>query len=260
MTINEDSLRDLLCERLCQDVGVDRHPDGALMLRTQFRFPDGDGFPIHLSEAPPGGFRLSDRGHTLMHISYDHDVDAFMDGTRGALLERIVAESGVQRQGGEFCVDTPADRLPSALFQLGQALTRIYDLTFLSRSRVGSTFYDDLATVLGNLVDESRVQRDYEPDVPNGSAYPVDYRIEGREDFPLFLYGVPNRDKARLTTIMLSHFHRHKLSFESIIVFEDQTEIPRMDLARLTDVGGEMISSLDASDDFNRKLLRRVAA
>ena len=129
MTIDEHALRDLLCERLCQDVGIDRRPDGALMLHTQFRFPDGDGFPIHLSEAPAGGLRLSDRGHTLMHISYDHDVDAFMDG-----------------------------------------------------------------------------------------------------------------------------------SFESIIVFENQVEIPRMDLARLSDVGGEMISSLDASDDFSRKLLRRVAA
>ena len=260
MTINADALRNLLCERLCQDVSIDRRPDGTLMLRTQFRFPDGDGFPIHISEAPSGGLRLSDRGHTLMHISYDHDVDAFLDGMRGGLMERIVAESGVEREGGAFCLDTPADRLPEALFQLGQALTRIYDLTFLSRSRVGSTFYDDLATRLGDLVDESRVQRDYKPDVPNGHAYPVDYRIECHDDLPLFLYGIPNRDKARLTTIMLSHFHRYELSFESIIVFENQTEIPRMDLARLTDVGGEMISSLDASDDFNRKLLRRVAA
>ena len=261
MTINEESLQELLCKRMCQDVGIDRRPDGALMLRTQFRFPDGDGFPIHLSESPAGGLRLSDRGHTLMHISYDHDdVDAFMEGTRGALLERIVAESGLQRNGGEFFVDTVAEQLPEALFQLGQALTRIYDLTFLSRSRVGSAFYDDLATLLGNLVDENKMQRDYEPEVPNGKAYPVDYRIEGREDVPLFLYGVPNRDKARLTTIMLSHFHRCELLFESIIVFESQVEIPRLDLARLSDVGGEMISSLAANDDFNRKLLRRVAA
>lgn len=262
MTINENALRDLLCERLCQDVGIERRPDGALMLRTQFRFPDGDGFPIHLSEAPSGGLRLSDRGHTLMRISYDHDVDAFMDGTRGALLERITTESGLQRENGAFSLDTPAENLPVALFRFGQALTSIYNLTFLSRSNVGSTFYDDLADLLGNLVDESRIQRDYKSsDVPNGGAYPVDYRIEGRrEDLPLFLYGVPNRDKARLTTIMLSHFHRHKLKFNCILVFEDQTQIPRMDLARLSDVGGEMVSSLNSRDDLERKLLNHTAA
>ena len=260
MTINVRALQELLCRRLCEDVIVDQRPDGDLMLHTHFRFPDGDGFPIHLSEAPSGGLRLSDRGHTLMHISYDHDIDVFLEGTRGALLERIVAESGLLQQQGAFCVDTTTERLPDALFQLGQALTRIYDLTFLSRSNVGSTFYDDLADLLGNLVDESKMERDYQPAVPNAEAYTVDYRIEGRDDVPLFLHGVPNRDKARLTTIVLSHYHRYDLSFESIIVFEDQREIPRMDLARLSDVGGDMISSLDAHEDLNRKLLRRVAA
>ena len=259
MTIDAVALREMLCKRLCEDVTVDQRPDGDLMLRTHFRFPDGDGFPIHLSTAPSGGIRISDRGHTLMHISYDHDIDAFLEGTRGALLERIVAESGVLQEQGAFCLDTTAEGLPEALFQLGQALTRIYDLTFLSRSNVGSTFYEDLADLLGTLVDEAKMERDHRPDVPNADAYTVDYRIEGR-DIPLFLHGVPNRDKARLTTIMLSHYHRHRLRFESIIVFADQTAIPRLDLARLSDVGGDMISSLDAHEDFNRKVLRRIAA
>lgn len=259
MTINAQALQELLCRRLCQDVAVEPRADGALMVRTHFRFPDGDSFPIHLSAAPSGGLRISDRGHTLMHISYDHDVDAFLEGTRGALLEGIVAESGLLQEQGAFCLDTTAERLPEALFQLGQALTRIHDLTFLSRSNVGSTFYDDLADLLSTIVDESKMERDYRPNVPNADAYTVDYRIEGC-DAPLFLHGVPNRDKARLTTISLSHYHRHRLSFESIIVFEDQTAIPRLDLARLSDVGGDMISSLDAHEDFNRKVLRRVAA
>ena len=260
MTINPDTLRNLLCERLCEDVQVEERPDGTLMLRTHFQFPDGDGYPIHLSEAASGGLRLSDRGHTLMHISYEHDIDSFMDGTRGMLLERIMGESGLRWDGGAFCFDTSPNRLPEAVFQFGQALTRIYDLTFLSRSNVGSTFYDDLADLLSRLVDEDKVERDHQPDVPNAQAYPVDYRIEGKGDVPLFLYGVPNRDKARLTTIMLSYFHRHGLTFESILVFEDQAQIPRMDLARLSDVAGDMISSLASHEDFNRKLLRRVAA
>ena len=32
-----------------------------------------------------------------------------------------------------------------------------------------------------------------------------------------------------------------------------------MDLARLSDVGGDMVSSLASSDDFRRKLERRIA-
>ncbi|MYC95307.1 MAG: DUF1828 domain-containing protein [Caldilineaceae bacterium SB0661_bin_32] len=261
MTIDSDALRSLLCERLCEDVRVDARPDGDLMLRTHFEFPDGDRYPIHLSEAASGGLRLSDRGHTLMHISYEHDIDSLMDGTRGMLLERIMGETGLSwdGDGGAFCLDTPPERLPEALFTFGQALTRVYDLTLLSHTNVGSTFYDDLADLLSSRIDEAKIERDYLPPVPNAQAYPVDYRIEGKSGDPLFLYGVPNRDKARLTTIMLSYFHRHDLRFESILVFADQTEIPRMDLARLSDVGGGMISSPAAHEDLNRKLLQRAA-
>ena len=96
---------------------------------------------------------------------------------------------------------------------------------------IGSTFYDDLADLIASLVDEAKIQREYLPEVPNAQDYPVDYRIEGKNGTPLFLYGVPNRDKARLTTILLSYFHRHDLRFESILVFENQAEIPRLDLA-----------------------------
>ena len=242
-----------------QDCGIDTRPDGNLMLRTEFTFPDGDAFPFHVSEIPAGGVRLSDLGHTLMHISYDHEIDAFLQGTRGMLLERILAESDVSLDGGSFYIDAPLTQLPKAIFGLGQTLTRIYDLTLLSRSNVGSTFYDDLADCLFGLIDEAKLERDFVPDVPNGEAYPVDYRIDSSSGAPLFIYGVPNRDKARLTTIMLGHFHRHDLDFESIIIFENQAEIPRVDLARLSDVGGDLISSLDSVEDLNRKLLRRVA-
>ena len=130
MTLDIGALRQLLCERLCQDVKLERRPDGALMLRTPFRFPDGDGYSIHVSEAPTGGLRLSDRGHTLMQVSYEHDLDSFMDGARGMLLERIMGESGLQWDGGAFCLDTAPEKLPDAVFRFGQALTRIYDLTF----------------------------------------------------------------------------------------------------------------------------------
>ena len=259
MTLDVNSLQQLLCERLCEDVHLSSRPDGDLMLSTHFEFPDGDRFPIHVTASNVGGVRLSDRGHTIMHISYDHDIDSFLEGTRRQLLERLVEEAGVSWNNGEFSLDTSIEKLPEAIFHFGQALTRVYDLTFLSRSRVQSTFYDDLADLLTSLVDEDRMQVDYLlEEIPNREAYPVDYRIEG-VDTPLFLYGVPNRDKARLTTIMLSHFHRHQVTFESLLVFEDQSEIPRNDLARLSDVGGEMISSLASVDDLERKLLRRVA-
>ena len=259
MAISPDDLQRRLCDQLCAAVRVERRPDGELMLAADFEFPDGDRYPIYLSETP-GGVRLSDKGDTLTRISYDHDIDAFLAGSRGLLIERILGEEQVGKHGGVFYLDTPTDRLSDAVFRYGRALTRIYDLTLHSRSRAVSTFYDDLADLLLQTTDEDRIQRDHLlPDLPNSEAYPIDYRLEGDSGGQVFLYGVPNRDKARLTTIILSHFHRNHLDFDSILVFSDQAEIPRMDLARLSDVGGDMVSSLGSSDDFRRKLERRIA-
>lgn len=260
MALDPNALGELLCKRLCEEVKVEVRPDGALMVKTHFEFPDGDSFPLHLSEAASGGLRLSDQGHTLMHISYEHDIDSFMDGTRGALLEQVMDEAGLDWDGGAFCLNTAHEQLPEAIFNFGQALTRVYDLTLLSRAHVSSTFYDDLTEFLFRWVDEAKVHRDHQPNVPNAEMYPVDYMIENGSGVPLFLYGIPNRDKARLTTIMLGYFRRHGVEFESLLVFADQPAIPRKDLARLSDVGGEMISSLESQEDFRRKLEQRMAA
>ena len=82
MTMDIDALRNKMCERLCEDIGIDEAPDGRLMLRSQFQFADGDRFTMCVSEVGPSELRLSDLGDTLMHISYDQDIDRFTSGTR----------------------------------------------------------------------------------------------------------------------------------------------------------------------------------
>lgn len=260
MALDHAQLERLLCERLCANVRVHRRHDDVLMLESPFTFPDGDHYPIYLSETPAGGVELSDRGHTLMHVSYDHDVDSFYEGARASLREQIVRESGIDEDEGVFSIEAPPDQVAAALFRFGQALTKIHDLTFLSRERVSSTFYEDLRDLLFTMLDEEHVDADYIPhDVPNGTNYPVDYHFAASDGSPVFLYGVPNRDKARLTTIMLSHFLLHELTFESVIVFADQQEIPRLDVARLTNVAGTAVASLDAEHDLRRKIERLAA-
>ena len=260
MAIDPVRLEKALCERLCSSVRLHQRKDGWLMLDAPFMFPDGDRYPIYLSEGRSGGVVLSDQGHTLMHVSYEHDVAAFYDGPRAALREQIVREAGIEETEGIFSIEAPADGIAEALFTLGQTLTKIYDLTFLSRSRVSSIFYEELQAILFSMVEEEKVEQDFVPtEVPDHSNYPVDYCLEGKDGAPVFLYGVPNRDKARLTTIMLSHFLLHQLTFESVIVFSNQQEIPRADVARLTNVCGTAVSSLEAENDLRRKITRLAA-
>ena len=260
MALDQVRLEKLLCERLCADIRIHRREDDVLMMESPFTFPDGDHFPIYLSETAAGGVKLSDRGHTLMHVSYEHDVDLFYEGGCASLREQIVRESGIEEDEGIFSIETPPDQVAGALFRFGQALTKIHDLTFLSRERVASTFYEDLRGLVFTILDQEVVETDYiPPEVPDANHYPVDYRFAGKDGRSVFLYGVPGRDKARLTTIMLSHFLLHRVSFESVIVFADQQEIPRLDLARLTNVAGTAVASLEAEDDLRRKIDRLAA-
>jgi len=251
-----------LCEQLCTQVKLHHRNNGQVMLETPFSYPDGDQYPIYLSETNTGGLRVSDGGHTLMHLSYENDVDKFFEGSRNILLNQVLSEQGVNydEATGQFSIDCAPAHLSEGVFRLGQALTRVYDLTFLNRSRVISTFYEDLQEQINALVSVEKIHKNYiVPGLPNADHYRVDFCIDARDNQSLYLFGVPGRDKARLTTIFLQYFIQNKVDFDSMLVFENQEDIPRSDLARLSNVGGEMISSLNAEDDFRRKLLKRVA-
>jgi len=121
-----------------------------------------------------------------------------------------------------------------------------------------STFYQDLNEQLSRLVSEDRVQKDfYYNGIENPQDYPIDYCIDGKNS-PLFVFGIPSRDKARLTTIILERLLSANADFDSLLIFSDQQSIPKADLARLSNAGGEMIASLDAEADFARKVSRRI--
>jgi hypothetical protein len=256
--MNARELQDVLCESLCGHAAVTATADGAWQVTTPFSFPDGDAFSFYVTQTGSGAVRVSDAGLTLMHLSYDNDIDKFRDGTRGRILQQILSESDVTEEDGEFFMEGRANEIGQIVFRFGQALTRVHDLTFLNRLRSESTFYEDLRETLRELVGAERVVERYEvPDVPRANEYPVDYFVRGGEA-PLYVFGVPSRDKARLATIILQHLIAAGRDFNSMIVFQNMAELPRADVSRLTNAANDQVDSLDARDDLQRKLLRRV--
>lgn len=251
-----------LCRQFCTDVKLHKRSNSMVMLETPFTFPDGDNYALYLENTRTGGIRVSDGGSTLIQLSYENDTDKLFEGARATLFDQVVGEQGVSfdNESGQLFVETSIQDLSKAAFRVGQAMTRIYDLTFLNRSRVASTFYDDLKEQICNILPKENVKSNYVvPGLPSGDHYPVDFCFDGKSGVPVFLFGIPNRDKARLATICLQHFLQHRIDFDSVLVFQNQEEIPRNDLSRLSNVGGDQISSLNATDDFRRKILKKVA-
>jgi hypothetical protein len=256
---NVRQIQDALCKSFCTDIRVIERNGGTLLVDTPFHFPDGDAYSIYLEPLSTGGFRVTDAGITMMHLSYENDITKFREGVRGKVFEQILAEMELKEDDGEFFVESTADDLGRNILRFGQALTKFHDLTFLNRARVESTFYDDLWEAMTHVVSPDKIEKDFIfRQMPNADDYLIDYRVEGAVE-PLFVFGIPNRDKARLATIVLEHLLRAQAQFRSLLIFAHQEEIPRGDLARLSNVGGEMVSSLDAQDDLGRKL-RKMAA
>jgi len=250
-------LQEQLCKELCGEVQLRKTEQGFIQVTTPFTFPDGDVFQVYLVDKL-GSVRITDYGHTWMHLSYENDLTRFHEGTRAELLEQILADAGMRDEETQLVMDSTLHEIGSSILRYGQGLTRIYDLTFLNRGRLAQTFYEDLKEAIYKIIPPERVVPDYVvSDRPNAQNYPIDFKIDGGQ-LPLFLFGIgmSDRAQARLVTITIQHWLREEIKFNSLIVFQDQKSISRPDLARLTDVGGEMISSLSAEEDFKRKIIR----
>jgi len=260
MTRQQSQIQEIVCETLCASAEVRERKDGTFVVTTPFTFPDGDQYMLYVKPLAGGGYRVTDMGHTLMHISYEMDVDKLREGSRGSLLSRVLAEAEVNESEGEVFVEAPQNKLGESLFRLGQAITRVHDITFLNRYRVESTFYEDLYARIGEAVPQQHIERDYVvPGIRDAENYTVDYFVPGK-NLPLYIYGVPDKSKVRLVTIELQHLLSQSHNFDSIIVFADQESIPRKDLARLSNVGGEQVASLDARAELAQKIRKRAAA
>lgn len=222
--------------------------------------PDGDYVTVWLRKML-GGWKLEDAGSTLMRLSYDTDISALLRGPRKVMLDRMLVEYGARLdERGQVIAETAERDLGHSLLRYGQALLRANEVRAWSRARVASTFYDDLRSSLHAIVGQDRVIENYRvTDVPSAEDYPVDFAITGASE-PLFIFGAPSKDRARLATIVLQHLQQHLARFNSIVVFQNASEIGNTDLRRLMNAANDMVDSIDARDALERKIRHRLAA
>lgn len=252
-------LRHLLCEQWCADADI--ATDGeAVRISLPMYESDGDGITVWI-ESTLGGWRITDRGTTLMRLSYHMDIDQLAEGQRAKVFDGALSAQGIRNEDGELVLETPEAQLGRALLDYGRAALQVGDIKLWSRSRVANTFYDDLAQVLRGIVGPQLLKRDFVvPNVPNAAQYPVDFCIAPDSLRPLFVFGVPSRDKARLATIVLQYLQQHHVAFESLVVPSEMDAIPRSDFRRLLNAANDMVDSISARDDLERKVRHRMAA
>ena len=254
--IDVDVLQKQLCNAFCASVSINKKGSGAV-ISLPLHDRDGDSFTVYVS-GHAGGFQLSDVGNTLMRLSYEHDVDKLLSGSRGKLFELAVAEAGATSNDGELLLNAAADNMIPALFSFGQMMSRVSDLSLWSKQRAASTFHDDLKQLLHARLPEVEIQEDYlVPNLQGASHYPIDFFINAHR--PLYIFSAHNKDKARLVTIILQHLKMSHEKFDSLVVCANAEDLPKQDLLRLMSAANDVAPDFGEHDVIVDKIRHRLA-
>ena len=237
----ERAFKDSVCEEVeLASAGIDRY-----LVHVPFTFEDGDHYVV-LLKRDNGQWVLTDEGHTFMHVSYD--VPEFDRGTRRSIIDRVLAGLGLEDQQGELRLQIPEERYGDALFSYLQAITRITDVSFLTRERVRTTFVEDFRELVQQAAANREVRFEYFHPVHDPERrYPVDARVNGTAARQILMFAISNDDQCRDATITLYRWESWGERFHPVVVFRDQTEINRVVLARFSDVAEKQFSTLETA-------------
>ena len=210
---------------------------------------DGDMMDIFLNVPKNGAasaasplekIRVSDRGLTLMRLSYTFDIDT---PNKEKFFQRILAENGVAEENGELFVEATPASLYTSLLQFSQAVSKVCNMRYFKREVLASLFEEMLAGFIQEQLPRFQPSEKILP-IPDRDDLEVDWEFRPN-GVPLYLFAIKDSNRARLATISCLEFQRKNLKFKSIAVHEDMDKLGRKDRNRLTNACDKQFTSLE---------------
>ncbi len=247
-----DRIREEFHNRVC----FTQKRRGLYQLIAPFYHEDGDMYDLFIEEAPAGQpVRLTDKGLTLMRLSYSYDVDT---PNKERIFRQILREHDVQENDGELFMISSHDRTYETIMRFTRAITAITNMALYRREVVRSLFYEMFAEF---------VRGDLSRFAPVSSFVPISDRDDLDVDFlipsdhkPIFLFGSKDDAKARLIAISCLEFLRSNVSFRSVVVHENFESLTSRDRKIITNVVDKQFTDLDDFQKRGPDYLRREVA
>jgi hypothetical protein len=248
---------DLLKEQFNNQVSFREKRPGVQQLVAPLFHEDGDMVDIFLEPANGAqeDIRICDHGMTLMRLSYQFDIDT---PNKERIFQNILSEHRVSEEKGNLFLDAKPESLYPSVLQFAQAVAKVANMQHFKREVIQSLFYE----LLTEFIEETLKKYS-----PRPKVLPISERDDLEVDFefsikprPVYLFGVRDSAKARLTTISCLEFQRAKVPFKSFVVHEDFENLGRKDRSRITSAADKQFISLDDFKANAEQVLEREAA
>jgi hypothetical protein len=155
-------------------------------------------------------------------------------------------------------LDAKPESLYPSVLQFAQTVAKVSNMEFFKREVIATLFYEMLAVFIGDSLRKYNPRQMVFP-IPERDDLEVDFEFSIRPR-PIYLFGVKDSAKARLTTISCLEFQRAKLPFKSFVVHEDFESLTRKDRSRITSAADKQFISLDDFKANAEQVLEREAA
>ncbi len=203
---------------------------------------DGDMVDIFLeSREGNGNIRVCDYAMTLMRLSYSYDVDT---PNKERIFNQILSENHVCEENGNLYIDASPENLYPAVLQFAQTVAKVSNMRLYKREVVKSLFNENLEEIVREKLEQFHPIPQFLP-LPERDDLEVDYKLD-IEPYPVYLFGVKDAAKARLTTICCLEFQRvPSMKFKGFVVHEEFDGLSKKDQNRITSATDKQFVSLD---------------
>ncbi len=182
---------------------------------------------------------------TVMRLSYTYDLNT---ENKLKIFNQIILENRILSDNGSLYIDSDIKNLFSSIMHFSYVAAKVSNMKYFKKEMIKSLFYEMLEEHINEKFDlKYQVNRKFLP-IPSREELEVDYLFDF-PNRPIFLFGVKDVTKARLTTISNLEFLRNDISFKSFIVYEDINNINSKDRNRLLSASDKQFPSFD---DFKK--------
>ncbi|MCF7792492.1 MAG: DUF1828 domain-containing protein [Candidatus Cloacimonetes bacterium] len=233
---------------------VEKRP-GIYQLICPLYHEDGDMVDVFISEISENIIRISDYGMTIMRLSYTYDLNT---ENKIKIFNQMIKENNINSDDGKLYIDSEISNLFSSIMHFSHVAAKVSNMKYFKREMIKSLFYEMLEEYIDEKFSPSyKIEKNIYP-IPERDDLEVDFSFI-LPNHPIYLFGVKDVTKARLTTISNLEFYRNNLNFKSFIVYEDINNINAKDRNRLLSASDKQFPSFEDFKLHGEQFIRREA-